>query len=82
MRDAHGTIEVATLQGVIRTTAPETLPHSEPEKFKRGDYVRHKSFGVGDIRDIHGNAAMVHFAGTARIKGGTKKVLVDFLEAA
>ena len=75
--DAHGTTVVETLHGVIRTTAPETLPRSEPEKFKRGDYVRHKSFGVGDIRDIHGNAAMVHFA-----KGGTKKVLVDFLSAA
>ncbi len=75
--DAHGTLVVETMHGMIRTTAPETLPHSEPEKFKRGDYVRHKSFGVGDIRDIHGNAAMVHFA-----KSGTKKVLVDFLQCA
>ena len=82
VQDAHGTTEVATLHGVIRTTAPETLPHAEPEAFKRGDYVRHKIFGVGDIRDIGWNVAMVHFAGTAKNKGGMKKVLVDFLEAA
>lgn len=75
--DAHGTTVVETLHGVIRTTSPETLPISEPETFKRGDFVRHKSFGVGDIRDTHCGAAMVHFA-----KGGTKKVLVDFLQPA
>ena len=75
--DAHGTTLIATSRGTIRTTAPETIVHSEPEKFKRGDRVQHKRFGLGEIKDIHGKNALVRF-----LKQGEKKLVVDFLEAA
>ena len=75
--DAHGTTLIETAHGTIHTTAPETIVHSEPEKFRRGDRVRHKRFGVGEIKDIHGRNALVRF-----LKQGEKKLVVDFLEAA
>ena len=74
-RDAHGTTVIETVHGAIHTTAPETIVHSEPEKFKRGDRVLHKRFGVGEVRDIHGKNALVRF-----LKQGEKKLLTDFLE--
>ncbi len=76
-KDAHGTTVIETVHGAIHTTAPETLVHSAPEKFKRGDRVAHKRFGVGEIRDIHGKNALVRF-----LKQGEKKLLTDFLELA
>ena len=75
--DAHGTTVIATLRGNIRTTSPETIVHSAPEAFKRGDRVVHKRFGVGEVRDIHGKNALVRF-----LKLGEKKLLTDFLEPA
>ncbi len=75
--DAHGTTEINTVHGTIRTTAPETIVRSDPEKFKRGDRVRHQRFGIGEIKDIHGKNALVRF-----LKQGEKKLLVDFLECA
>ncbi len=74
-KDAHGVTVIATVHGAIHTTAPETIVHSEPEKFKRGDRVRHERFGVGEVRDIHGKNALVRF-----LKQGEKKLLTDFLE--
>ena len=76
-KDAHGTVVIETVHGAIHTTCPETIVHSEPEKFKRGDRVRHQRFGVGDVRDIHGKNALVRF-----LKLGEKKLLTDFLEFA
>ena len=74
-KDAHGTTVIETVHGAIHTTAPETIIHSEPEKFKRGDRVLHKRFGVGEVRDIHGKNALVRF-----LKQGERRLLVDFLE--
>ena len=74
--DAHGTTLIETAHGIIHTTAPETIVRSEPEKFRRGDRVRHTRFGIGEIKDIHGKNALVRF-----LKQGEKKLLVDFLEA-
>ncbi len=76
-KNAHGTAVMETVHGAIHTTAPETLVHSAPEKFKRGDRVAHKRFGVGEIRDIHEKNALVRF-----LKQGEKKLLTDFLELA
>ncbi len=76
-RDAHGTTVISTLHGEIHTTAPETIVHSEAEKFRKGDQVSHKRFGVGEVKDIHGKNALVRF-----LKQGEKKLLVDFLETA
>ncbi len=64
------------MHGEIRTTAPETLPQTEPEKFAVGDRVRHKSFGLGRIRDVLGSAALVHFP------SGDRRVHTDFLKRA
>ncbi len=75
--DAHGTTVIQTVHGAIHTTAPETIVHSEPEKFKRGVRVRHQRFGIGEVKDIHGKTALVRF-----LKQGEKKLLVDFLETA
>ncbi len=75
-KDAHGTTVIATVHGAIHTTAPETIVHSDPEKFKKGDRVVHKRFGLGEIRDIHGKNALVRF-----LKQGEKKLVTDFLEA-
>ncbi len=73
--DAHGTTVIETVHGAIRTTAPETIVHSEPEKFRKGDRVLHNRFGMGEVRDIHGKNALVRF-----LKQGEKKLLTDFLE--
>ena len=75
-QDAHGVTVIQTGHGAIHTTAPETIVHSDPEKFKAGDRVRHTRFGVGEIRDIHGKNALVRF-----LKQGEKKLMVDFLQA-
>ena len=75
-RDAHGTTVIQTVHGAIRTTAPETIVHSEPEMFKRGDRVRHARFGLGEVKDVHGKNALVRF-----LKQGEKKLVTDFLEA-
>jgi ATP-dependent DNA helicase RecQ len=68
---------IETMHGEIRTTAPETLPQLEPSKFAAGDRVRHKSFGLGRIRDLLGDVALVHFP-----KAGERRVRTDFLRAA
>lgn len=68
---------IETMHGEIRTTAPETLPQVEPSKFATGDRVRHKSFGLGRIRDLLGDTALVHFP-----KAGDRRVRTDFLRAA
>ncbi len=73
--DAHGTTVISTLHGDIRTTAPETLVRSAPEPFKVGDRVRHNSFGVGQVREIHGTNALVKFP-----KEGSKRLVTSFLE--
>ena len=75
--DAHGTTVIRTVHGNIRTTAPETIVHSEPNAFRRGDRVVHQRFGVGEIRDIHGKNALVRF-----LRLGEKKLLADFLTLA
>ena len=68
---------VASMHGEIHTTAPETLPSAEPERFTAGDRVRHKSFGLGRVLDVHGDSALVHFP-----KAGDRRVHLDFLRAA
>ena len=78
----HGTGEpehpvVTTVEsaiGTIATTAPETLPGREPEPFAVGDRVRHKRFGRGVVRDLHGNNALVRFE-----KSGEKRIAASFL---
>ncbi len=67
---------VETMHGTIRTTAPETLPQAAAERFGVGDVVRHKRFGMGHVRDVHGEAALVRFANV-----GEKRVLTSFLRA-
>jgi superfamily II DNA helicase RecQ len=68
---------IETMHGEIRTTAPETLPQMEPARFATGDRVRHKSFGLGRIRDLLGTAALVHFP-----RAGDRRVQTDFLRPA
>jgi ATP-dependent DNA helicase RecQ len=68
---------IETIHGEIRTTAPETLPQVQPAKFAAGDRVRHKIFGLGRIRDLLGDAALVHFP-----KAGDRRVRTDFLRTA
>ncbi len=68
---------IETIHGEIRTTAPETLPQSEPDKFAVGDRVRHRTFGLGRIRDLLGSAALVHFP-----RAGERRVHSDFLRPA
>lgn len=68
---------IPTAHGVIRTTAPETIVRSEAERFRLGDRVIHKRFGLGEIRDVHGKTAIVRF-----VKKGEKKLLTDYLEPA
>jgi ATP-dependent DNA helicase RecQ len=80
-RDAHGAVVVETMHGEIHTTAPETLLQPEKSEFTRGDRVRHKSFGLGEILDVHANAALVRFAG-AGSRPAEKRVRVEFLQRA
>jgi ATP-dependent DNA helicase RecQ len=75
--EQNGVTVIETIHGEIHTTAPETLPHTEPEQFAIGDRVRHKSFGLGRIRDLLGSAALVHFPRT-----GDRRVHTDFLRPA
>lgn len=74
-QDAHGTTVISTVHGMIHTTAPETLVRSEPERFKVGDRVRHARFGLGQVRDVHGDHVLVKFP-----KEGERKLLANFLE--
>ena len=67
---------IESMHGEIRTTAPETLPEAEAERFAIGDRVRHKSFGLGRVRDLFGASALVHFP-----NAGDRRVHVDFLRA-
>ncbi len=73
----NGVTVIETMHGEIRTTAPETLPQAAPVKFAVGDRVRHRSFGLGRIRDLLGSSALVHFA-----NAGDRRVHTDFLRAA
>jgi superfamily II DNA helicase RecQ len=76
VKDAQGTTVIPTAHGSIRTTVPETIVHSEREKFRVGDRVVHNRFGLGEIRDVHGNKAVVRF-----VRKGERKLVTDFLEA-
>ncbi len=76
-RDAHGATIISSVHGDFHTTAPETLPQPEVSPFAMGDRVRHKSFGLGRILDIHSTAALVRFG-----KAGEKRVRTDFLQPA
>jgi ATP-dependent DNA helicase RecQ len=73
----HNITVIETIHGEIHTTAPETLPHAEPDRFATGDRVRHRTFGLGRIRDLLGSAALVHFP-----KAGDRRVHTDFLRPA
>ena len=66
-----------SIYGDIHTTAPETLPKPEADKFAIGDQVRHKRFGPGRVLDLHAGNALVRFAGV-----GEKRISIDFLSAA
>ena len=77
IKDAQATTVIPTAHGSICTTAPETIVRSAPEKFRQGDQVIHKRFGMGEIRDVHGKKAIVRF-----LKKGEKKLLTDYLEPA
>jgi ATP-dependent DNA helicase RecQ len=68
---------IERMYGEIRTTAPETLPQAEQPTFAAGDRVRHKSFGLGRVRDLLGTVALVHFP-----KAGNRRVRADFLRLA
>ena len=69
---------VETMHGTIQTTAPETLLRPEaPGSFGKGDRVRHKRFGQGDVLDAHNGMLLVRFD-----RGGSKKIREDFLVAA
>ncbi len=69
---------VHTAFGEIQTTAPETLLHPEAEPvFHKGDKVLHKRFGHGSVLDILNDLVLVDF-----VKGGSKRLRADFLEAA
>lgn len=75
--EANGVTVIETIVGEIRTTAPETLPQAQQAQFAMGDCVRHKSFGLGRIRDLLGDAALVHFP-----NAGERRVRTDFLRPA
>lgn len=72
---AHGAHVIASVHGDVHAMASQTRQPSEPELFAIGDRVRHKSFGLGQVRDVHGNQAVVAFP-----KAGVKKLRVDFLQ--
>jgi hypothetical protein len=76
-KDAHGTTVIPTASGPIRTTAPERIVRSEPEKFRVGEQVIHKRFGLGEVRDVHGNKAIVRF-----LKKGERKLITNYVERA
>lgn len=75
--DSSPVTVIESMHGEIRTTAPETLPETEPDRFAIGDRVRHKSFGLGRVRDLFGASALVHFP-----NAGDRRVHVDFLRPA
>lgn len=77
--EAEAVTVIETATGEIRTTAPETLLHHRAEQIpcSVGERVRHRSFGLGRVRDVHGDVAMVYFP-----KVGTRKVKMSFLGAA
>lgn len=54
-------VEVQTAIGTVATTAPETLPYSEPARFHTGDCVEHKKYGRGEVVDALGETVLVRF---------------------
>ena len=75
--DVNGITVISTPVGEIHTTAPETLPHSASAALKVGDRVRHKRFGLGEVRDVHGTNVLVKFA-----QAGEKRLLLSVLKPA
>ena len=69
---------IPSIHGEIHTTRTDASPSAGPETvFRHGDEVRHKRFGAGKVLDIHNDMVLVDF-----IKGGSKRLRADFLEAA
>lgn len=75
--DANGVTVIANMHGDIHTTAPETLPQAQIRSLAVGDRVRHKRFGLGQVRDLHGTNALVKFP-----RAGEKRLLLEVLELA
>ena len=67
---------VASAGGEIGMTKPETLPQISPA-LAVGDRVRHKRFGLGEIRDVHGTNALVKFP-----TAGEKRLLLSVISPA
>ncbi len=74
--DGSKLLHKETMHGTIVTTSPETMPSpcGDQPCPKRGDLVRHKSFGEGKVKESHGDMALIHFAAA-----GDKKVKLSFL---
>ncbi len=67
---------IETMHGSYQTTHHREAPASEAA-FRKGDEVRHTSFGSGKVLDIHEDIVHVDF-----VKGGSKRLRADFLQAA
>ncbi len=70
-------VERITASGeVIATTAPETLPKPESTPaFRKGDNIRHRSFGQGTVLDVAGDNLVVRFQ-----QAGVKTVRITFVQ--
>jgi hypothetical protein len=76
IKDAQGTTVFPSAESPIPNPQPETTVVAE-EKFRLGDRMMHKRFGIGEIRDVHGTKAIVRF-----LEKGEKKLLTHYLEPA
>ncbi len=74
--DGASVVHKETIHGTIVTTAPETLPQpcADQPCPAKGDFVRHREFGDGKVKESHGDMALVHFAAA-----GDKRVKLSFL---
>ncbi|AXC14616.1 ATP-dependent DNA helicase RecQ [Acidisarcina polymorpha] len=66
---------IETIHGTILTTAPETLPSTTPVGLAKGDRIRHRRFGNGEVLDLDGQNIVARFD-----KSGTRKVRFTFIQ--
>jgi hypothetical protein len=78
--------ELAAPAPVVETLADPTLvqpgptPAEAPKAFAPGQRVRHRAFGVGEVREVRGARVVVHFP--SRRKRARMAVRAEFLRAA
>ncbi len=73
--DSQRATVISAARRETHTTAAERTPDTVAITLNTGEHVRHKRFGLGEVRDVHGTNVLVKFASV-----GEKRLLNSVLE--